>query len=166
MVEVLGEFVLIIMSIKTFVEAATFFHESGKFDVALALACAAVDATSAKISPGTKGNAKRNKDFLSRNMSTITEYGFPGLMASAIKIKCVGVKELKPDNNGYVGIEDIIYHIVRCSLLHQCEIDQRIVFTEHSEIADFVGTFRIPKQLICGLLEAVRREKCNAIEFS
>jgi hypothetical protein len=154
------------LSIRTFVETASDLHVAGKYDVALALACAACDATAAKLYPDEKQNNKRYKDFLIKTMPVITRFGFPGILASSIRIKCFDVPDLKQDTEGYVGIEDIIYGTLRCGLLHQCEIDSRIIFTENTEIGDFTTKFRIPRQLIVGLLEAVRQEPCNATEFS
>jgi len=152
------------VSIKTFVETAAELHNAGKYDVALALACAAVDATAAKLYPN-KNNNQRNKEFLKKSMSIVTRHGFPGIQASEIRIKCFNTPDLKTDQNGYVGIEDIIYHTLRCGLIHQCEIDSRLVFTDHAEIGDFNAQFRVPRQLIVGLLKAVILDECNKAEF-
>lgn len=153
------------MSIRSFIDAAIESHAAGKYDVALALACAAVDATAAKLYPSEKSNAARYKAFLKRAMRTITLNGFPGIQASEIRIKCRNVPDLKTDEFGYVGIEDIIYHTLRCGLVHQCEIDTRIVFTERTEIGDFESSFRVPRQLVLGLIKAVTQDESNCAEF-
>jgi len=153
------------MSIRSFIDAASESHAAGKYDIALTLACAAVDATAAKLYPREKSNAARYKAFLKKAMQTITRHGFPGIQAGAIRIKCRNVCELKTDEFGYVGIEDIIYHTMRCGLVHQCEIDTRIVFTEHTEIGDFEATFRVPRQLVLGLIRAVMHDEINGSEF-
>lgn len=153
------------MSIRSFVDAALESHAAGKHDIALTLACAAVDATAAKLYPNEKKNSARYKTFLKRSMETVTRHGFPGVQASSIRIKCRNIRNLKTDEQGYVGIEDIIYHTLRCGLVHQCEIDARLVFTEHTEIGDFDLTFRVPKQLVLGLIVAVMQDKINYSEF-
>lgn len=152
------------MSIASFVKASEVLLREGMDDVALAIACSAVDATAKKLFPRLNNN-ERNKRFLRERLHTITEFGFPGLRAGGIRVRCSGVEGLKPDENGMVGIEDVIYHAVRCSLIHQCEVDSRIRFTESTVIGDFEQDFSIPCSLINGLLEAVRREKCNSVEF-
>jgi len=53
-------------------------------------------------------------------MRLITHYGFPGIDAGGILMKCINVPDLDTDPDGYVSIADIIYHIVRCSVIHEC----------------------------------------------
>ena len=138
----------------------------GRHDVALALACSAVDATAAKTENKNWNNNKRYKSFLQKNMRIITTVGFPGISANGIKTKCINVPGLKTDKNGMVGIEAIIYHIIRCGLLHQCEIDSRIEFTEKTFLGDFNEKFKIPSALVFGLLMSVILNEANKEESS
>lgn len=128
-------------------------HEQGKMDVSLSLICSVLDATAKKVIP-SKNNNQRNKEFIRKYMPIITTYGFPGLYAGAIMIKCIDIPNLKTDKDGFVGIEDIIYHTIRCGLIHECEIESLIEFTDETEIGDFIGKFKIPKQLFWGLAMA------------
>ncbi|AXX92859.1 hypothetical protein CPU12_03785 [Malaciobacter molluscorum LMG 25693] len=57
-----------------------------QFDIALALASSAVDATASKYDYKGNSNAKY-KQFLKDNMQMITTFGFPGISASGIRIK-------------------------------------------------------------------------------
>lgn len=76
------------MSISNFIEASLYHFELSQFDIALALASSAVDATASKV--GYSGNNNfRYKEFLKDNMKIITTFGFPGIYASGIKIKCI-----------------------------------------------------------------------------
>lgn len=84
-------------------------------------------------------------------MDIITHFGFPGIHATGIMIKCINVPLLKADSNGYVGIEDIIYHVIRCGLIHECEVENLIEYTDETIIGDFNGKFKMPKQLFWGL---------------
>lgn len=143
------------MSIENFVKASLELISNGKYDVALALACSAVDATAAKLYGSRKNNNERYKEFLRDNMLIVTRFGFPGIQAGGIRIKCNNISDLHTDNHGMVGIEDILYHTLRCGLLHQCEIDKRIEFTTQTYIGDFSEKFRLPYQVIIGLLMAV-----------
>jgi hypothetical protein len=72
-------------------------------------------------------------------MKFITLFGFPGISASGIKIKCINIQDLKTDNNNMVNIENIIYHTIRCGLIHQCDISSQIEFTPYTHIGDYVN---------------------------
>jgi len=54
-------------------------------------------------------------------MRVIATVGFPGISASCIKIKCININDLKTNTNNMVDIENIIYHTIRCGLIHQCD---------------------------------------------
>jgi hypothetical protein len=151
------------MSVASFVASSIDEYHAGRYDVALALACAAIDATATKsIGDFSVHNAERFKTFLENNMRIITSFGFPGIVAGGIRIRCRSVPDLRTDSDGYVSIADIIYHIVRCGLIHECLIDQRIGFVQETYIGDFDRTFRIPRSVIFGLLMAVILSTSNA----
>ncbi len=152
------------MSIGTFISSSLNLLREGKYDVALSLACSAVDATSAKLFPDAKYNNVRYKSFLKRNMRIVTTFGMPGLSAGGVRIKCINIPDLKTDDENMAGLEDIIYHIIRCGLIHQCEIENRIEFTERTMLGDFESKFRIPHAIIFGLIMAVILSKENASE--
>ncbi len=152
------------MSIGTFVSTSLELMSEGKYDVALSLACSAVDATSAKCFPIEKSNNARYKSFLMKNMRIVTTYGMPGMSAGGIRIKCVNIPDLNTDADNMAGLEDILYHVIRCGLIHQCEIEERIEFTEQTMLGDFKGKFRIPFAIIFGLIMAVVLSKENSSE--
>lgn len=149
------------MSIGTFISGAIENLNKNRHDVALALVCSAVDATSSRQYPEIKENNKRYKQFLKNNMRIITTYGFPGITASGISIKCHNIPDIKTDSEGHTDIENILYHIIRCSLIHQCELDQQIDFVPYTHIGDFENKFRIPDSLVIGLLLSVVLAECN-----
>ena len=143
------------MSVQSFLESAEILYNNNKYEEALCLVCISVDACSRNQYPG-KRSSERYKLFLKDHFSTICRYGFPGIEASNIRIK-VNVPNiaLKPDSNGYVDMEQIIYHILRCSLVHECNIENNIQFTDTSIIGDWGEKFNIPRDIIFGLIEAV-----------
>lgn len=151
------------MSIGSFISSAIENLQKNRDDVALSLVCSAVDATSAKLYPELKVG-ERYKKFLKNSMRIITTYGFPGITASGISIKCHNLPSIKTNHEGHTDIENILYHIIRCSLIHQCEIDKRIEFVPYTHIGDFDEKFRIPDSLVIGLLIAVVLSKCNINE--
>mgnify|MGYP000288195872 CR=1 FL=1 len=152
------------MSIGSFISSSLDLLKAEIYDVALSLACSAVDATSAKMYPDEKYNNVRYKSFLKENMRIVTTFGMPGVSAGGIKIKCVNIPGLKTDKESMASLEDIIYHIIRCGLIHQCEIEDRIEFTEKTMLGDFENKFRIPYAIIFGLVMAVILAKVNSSE--
>ncbi len=152
------------MSIGTFVSSSLELTSKGKYDVALSLVCSAVDATSAKCFPEGKTNNSRYKSFLMKNMRIVTTYGMPGVSAGGIRIKCINIPDLKTDTDHMVGLEDILYHVIRCGLIYQCDIEDRIEFTERTMLGDFEGKFRIPYAIIFCLIMAVILSKENLSE--
>jgi|GEM_PF-4878240 hypothetical protein len=76
------------MAIGNFVSAGVVFHNYGKPDISLALICSAIDATAKKVFPNDNNNT-RNKKFISKYLQIITAFGFPGILASGIRIKCI-----------------------------------------------------------------------------
>lgn len=145
------------MSVQSFVDSAFILYENEKYNEALCLACIAIDACSAKIYPAEKVS-ERYKHFLKDHFETICKYGFPGIQASNIRIKVnTPIKSLKLDKDGYVDMEQIIYHTLRCGLVHDCNIEETIEFTEKTIIGDWnKNKFYIPKMLIWGLIAAIK----------
>ncbi len=144
------------MSIKSFISAAKMLYAESFYEEALCLTCSAIDACSALAYPD-KGVTNRYKLFLKTHFRIISEIGFPGISASGIKIKVnANIPELKVDRDGFVNMEQIIYHVVRCGLVHSCNINTSVVFTEQTIIGDWnADKFYLPKDLIWGLIAAV-----------
>lgn len=145
------------MSVHSFLEAAQYLYDNNFYDEALCLVCVAVDATAQIQYPNLKVS-ERYKKFVSANFRKICSKGFPGVSADFIKIQVnVDVKNLKLDENGYAGIEDIIYHVIRCGLVHDCAIDQSIRFIDSTHIGNWEeGLFFLPQSIIIGLIDAVK----------
>lgn len=144
------------MSIQSFIEAAKILAQENYYHEALCLTCIAIDARAAQIYTN-KSVGERYKLFLKRHFRTITSIGFPGVLADVIQIKMIAkISNLKPDTDGYVDMEQIIYHVIRCGLVHNCEIEKAIIFTDRTMIEDWnTHEFYIPKSLIWGLIAAI-----------
>jgi hypothetical protein len=143
------------MSIGSFISSSLQLLEDGAHDVALSLVCSAVDASSAKMFPDEKQNNARYKKFLKNNMRIITTFGTPGVSAGGIRIQCSNIPGINTDAEGMAGLEDILYHIIRCGLVHQCEIDESIEFTQETMIGYFEQKFRVPYAIVLGLVMSV-----------
>ena len=146
------------MSIQSFVSAAKLLYAEGFYEESLCLTCSAIDACSALVYPD-KGVTNRYKLFLKTHFRTISEIGFPGISASGIRIKVnTNIPELKTDSDGFVNMEQIIYHVVRCGLVHSCSINASVVFTDQTMIGDWnADKFYLPTALIWGLIAAVEQ---------
>lgn len=144
------------MSIKSFTQAAQLLYQDGYCNEALCLVCSAIDCCAAKEYPQLSVT-NRYKKFLSQHFRTISRIGFPGIEASKIRIKLeYQIESLRPDERGYVDMEQIIYHTIRCGLVHTCSIEDSIVFVNRTMIGNWEnGKFYMPKSLIWGLIAAV-----------
>ena len=152
------------MAIGSFLSVSLDALESGNYDVSLALACTAIDATAKKLYGNALKNNERNKKFLKENMRLITHFGFPGITASGLAIKCSSLPELKRNSEGLVSMEEILYKTLRCGLVHECEIDSRLEFVSATSIGDVNNRFRMPASLIFGLILAVILSESNSSE--
>lgn len=148
------------MSVQSFINAAKTLYAENFYEESLCLVCSAIDASAAQCYPDKKVT-DRYKMFLKDHFRTITNEGFPGISADSIRIKVNSkVDSLKPDDDGYVDMEQIIYHVLRCGLVHHCDVDDSIEFTDHTIIGDWnADKFYIPKAIIWGLIAAA--ENCN-----
>lgn len=172
------------MSIQSFINAAKVLYAEGYYEEALCLVCSAVDASAARCDPNrevssnkkvsknkkpskskklspNKNGAERYKTFLSDHFWTLTTKGFPGISAGGMSIKMnTEIANLIPDDDGRADMEQIIYHVLRCGLVHNCDIDSAIEFTDQTIIGNWeAGKFYIPKAIIEGLIAAV--EECQ-----
>lgn len=144
------------MSIELFTHAAQLLYTNNFYYEALCLVCCAIDACAAVDYPKLR-TSERYKKFLADHFRIICRYGFPGIEASQIKIKLnCKVEDLKPDQDGYVDMTQIIYHTIRCGLVHKSAIDNSIIFVDRTIIGNYEdGHFYVPRSLILGLISAI-----------
>ncbi len=147
------------MSIQSFIQAAQLLYQNSYFDEGLCLVCSAIDASAAKNYPQLSVG-DRYKQFISQHFRTISKFGFPGIEASKIRIKLnCQIESLRPDKDGYVDITQIIYHTIRCGLVHSCAIDNSIIFSDQTIIGNYEpNKFTIPRSLIWGLIAAMNED--------
>ena len=145
------------MSVQSFLDSAKILYDHQKYNEALCLVCIAIDSCAARDYPSER-NANRYKNFLKKHFRTICERGFPGISADLIRIKVnIPHVSLKTDQNGYVDMEQIIYHVIRCGLVHECNIDDTICFTDATYIGDWNEKFYLPKDIIFGLIASIEQ---------
>ncbi len=145
------------LGIGEFVYSAILLRDKyNRQNAGLSLICSALDASAKNAFPKITKNNEKIKKFIQVYFPIISVFGFPGISAGGIRIKCSNIPDIKTDSRGFVGIEDIIYYTIRCCLIHGCEVDSRIKFTNETLIGDFDKSgFSIPKDIFWGLTMAV-----------
>jgi hypothetical protein len=126
-------------------------YNSNDLENALIQACIAIDGTSKKEFPGfSKQNKKRFKSFISANIDIITFF----TCNTNVFVNC--------QFREYT-IEQFIYEVIRCSLLHEGELSARFKFTEPNEPVLIGATqWCFPKTFIFGVILAVIGASSNA----
>jgi hypothetical protein len=142
---------------KRIAEALDKFH-AGDAEAALIPVSIAVDATAQKLY-GTQGG-KSYKDFLAENFQLVTKVALGVQVMNMI----VGVPpefianwpQVKVDAHGGWPIQDVLYHVVRCGLLHGAELHPKLIFHKEQIFqAGGANAVRLPASLIDGLVVAV-----------
>lgn len=152
------------MEIGNFISNAIKNYKAGEYNVALSLTCSALDATAKKINPHLNNN-RSIKKFISDNMRIVSFFGLPGISCGELRIGCDSIPEIKKDAENCVGLEDVIYHAIRCNLIHECKPDPRIEFTTHTHIGgEKDGKFFLPSQILNGLIFSVLLQDVNEKE--
>jgi hypothetical protein len=127
----------------------------GKIAQALTPACIALDITSQRHAGVKRSGRTIFKRFVQEYLWLITYVGFPGLMASTVRVPFTH-PEVKADAAGTVGVEDIIYHVIRCALIHSDEKTAKIVWNKAVALGlDQHGNLVLNQGLVWGLVSAV-----------
>jgi len=123
--------------------------------------CSAIDPT-CKGEYGQSGKASY-KRFVSENLPLITRIAFGGSSVGSLHVQCSHLG-IPTEANGLCGVEDIIYHAVRCGLYHEAKLPDSLIF--HSELTVKVETDKLylPMALIYGVVLAVVLSPVNANE--
>ncbi len=143
------------MSLNSFLTSAKFLIEIQNYDTALCLLCCVIDSCAKKKYP-SKGNADRIKLWVNDNIDAISSHGLPAIFGKNCKF-CFGheIKHLKANENGYAGIEDIIYYLIRCCLVHECDIDRHIMLVPQNVFTYTNNKIILPHTLCNGLIYAI-----------
>jgi hypothetical protein len=125
-------------------------YNTNDLDNALIQICIAIDATAKKEYPKTKKVGERFKGFIKSNQDIITFFTF----STNIFIDC---------QFGKYTVEQFIYKVLRCGLLHEGDVPAMFQFAESGapiEISD--RQWRLPKTFILGAMLAVIGATSNA----
>jgi hypothetical protein len=141
-------------------------------DNALIQVSIALDATAKKVHG--KGGRQVYQTFIHDNLGLITRISFgPPVLNIRVKYDLnrnqpADQPAITPDADGRFTIEQVLYHAVRCGLLHESHIPEDLVFSDEQMIkvdsAADPGNPRLvlPSSLVYGLIVAVVTEPANA----
>lgn len=138
---------------------------AGNVEQALINVSIAIDATAQRQFGGHGNTGHKYKDFLHANMDIITKVGF-GVPILNLNL-AYDHPDLKKEANGCCTFQSILYHVVRCGLLHAGTIPQTLIFQEERLIeANGGGKLVLPTSIVYGLLTSVVVAPTNAKEKS
>lgn len=137
---------------------------NGEVELALSDICIAVDITSQKYYNESRSSASCYKRFLKENIWMIIVTGMGSLITEAIKLPFTH-KYIKSDSEGYCTLEQIIYHVMRCGLLHGTGEDSKIIWNSNVPLAiDKDQNLNISPSFIWGLALCVITCQANIHE--
>jgi hypothetical protein len=128
--------------------------QNGDFDAALLFACLAVAATSNKDRPDLKKDGDKYRAFIDKYLTIIMAVANGGnLMAAKMSI---GTQHRVAKGTGYVSPSQILYDMVRCSLIHEGRIPSNVSFVPEQRWGSCSPDgFVLPESILYGLIAAV-----------
>ena len=129
---------------------------------ALIQVCIAVDATAKKEYPGYKVG-KRIKGFLRNNQGFLTRVAFGNIEVQGdIELQFVS----KNGKQEALTLQEVLYKLVRCSLVHEGELSDRVQITPNLILGfSKEGKFLLAHGLIWGMIIAVIGSPVNSKEL-
>lgn len=125
--------------------------DKGEIELALSDVCIAIDITSQKYYGETHSSATCYKKFLKENIWMIVVTGMGNLISDSIKIPFKH-EDVKTDDQGYCTLEQIIYHVMRCGLIHGTGEDNKIIWNNRIPLVlDKYGNLNLSPSFIWGL---------------
>ena len=123
----------------------------GEIELALSDICIAIDITSQKYYNEPNSSASCYKRFLKENIWMIVVTGMGSLITEAVKLPFTH-KDIKSDYEGYCTLEQIIYHVMSCGLIHGTGEESKIVWNTNVPLAiDKDQNLNISPSFIWGL---------------
>jgi hypothetical protein len=139
--------------------------DKGEIELALTPACIALDMTSQRYYAKNKSSNKDYKNFVKENLWLITYMGLPGILSNSLKLPFVHQDIKRSDNDGFCTVEDIIYHAIRCGLVHSDGVDPKIKWNNIISLGtDENGYLLLSSNLIWGLIGSIIFSDVNSGE--
>lgn len=129
--------------------------EKGELDLGLSDICIALDVTSQEYYKKTSSSRTVYKDFVKENIWMIVATGMGTLITESIKLPFQH-PDIQSDADGYCTLEQIIYHVMRCGLVHGTGTGSKIIWNANIPLAiDNTGNLNLSPSFIWGLALAV-----------
>ena len=149
------------MAVRDRIKEAIDKLSKGDYENALIQVCIAVDATAKKEYPGKK-TSHRCKKFLRKNQAFITKVGL-GLLEIHGDI-FFGPSD-SVDKKRDKSLEEVLYKLVRCSLLHEGKLAEEVEFTTKNIFGiSREGVIILPINMIWAIILAIVGSEVNAKE--
>ena len=146
------------------VQEAIDYMDKGKIEHALTPACIAIDMTAQLYYKKEKSSKVDYKNFIKEYLWLITYMGLPGIFSNSLKIQ-FNHPNIKLDQDGFCSIEDIIYHVIRCGLVHSDGIDSKIEWNKIITLGNGRnGNLLLSDNLIWGIIGSIVFSEVNANE--
>lgn len=148
------------MAVRDRIKEAIDKLSKGEYENALIQVCIAIDATAKKEYPGKKPG-ERCKKFLRDNQAFITRVGVGLLEIHGDILFASDLKNGKKDKS----LEQVLYRLVRCSLLHEGELTEEVLFTTNNKIGmTNEGIIILPINMIWAIILAIVGSGVNTQE--
>ena len=146
------------MAIVYFMNGALGECAAGNYPVAMASICTVVDSLGkAEFGGSTR---RRCLAYLDRYLDIITFVGFGGAIRANPGGKLNVMDPLDPTKTK--NVTEVIYYILRCSLIHEADLPFTVQFTTESFYGKRSGSFLIPINFFYALLFASIASPCMA----
>ena len=148
------------MSKQLFIQDALLLYRKNHYVTSLSLICCVIDACAKEKHPDLK-NGERIKRWIDDNITTISKHGLPATFGSGCKFDfgknihyTYGGKKHLIGDNGVGGLEDVLYHLIRCSIVHETVISEYIKLTTQGGFSNGIDKILLPTEIILGLIKA------------
>jgi hypothetical protein len=128
----------------------------GNYETAFSLACQALDTASKIIYPNKK-SGERFKKIIDDNFDFFCSRGLPGISCKGIIFSNSMIKNELELKNDTATLQEIIYKLIRCSLIHECALPERIKLTGETLVGPKENVFYMPVSIVSGLLALVEK---------
>jgi hypothetical protein len=133
--------------------------QRGELELAMEHACIAIDITAKRFYGATQSTRTLYKDLIDEFAWLIELMALGG-----INVNDSIFGNFPIPGNPEPKFKDIVYHTIRCNLVHDEGIPDKISFSEGNEMIFAPGILALPKKLIWGLVGIVVFCPANALE--
>ncbi|HGY9620652.1 TPA: hypothetical protein ACOJNU_002784 [Pseudomonas putida] len=146
------------MTIAARIEECTAKLAQGDAENAFIQLAIAIDGTAKLLYPGKK-TSERCKKFLKDSLPFILWSLTNGTPAKTTSLSFE--VSISSDSGEYIEFEDLVYKVMRCSLLHEGELSEKVEFVNVPNVGTLNGRVQFPLALLGSLLFAVIASPVN-----